>query len=862
MTAATQTPKPDSADIRRALALLHEPGEVFEIRVLGGGPPAVRSGYFDDYDEATAAALDCARRAAEGVYVTLNPVKALLLTRGANKLRAARNTATTADADITWRRWLFIDVDPRRPSGISSTDDEHDAAIAKAREIAAYLASHYFPSAVLADSGNGAHLLYKVDLPPDDNGLLSRVLTALHRLFSDERVKVDTGNFNPARIGKLYGTPARKGDSTGVRPHRPSRLIEVPADLEYVPKGRLEEIAEFVDAKGGPQSHQMNGSDFDVRGRLVRWGVEVLREESYGNGVRLILPNCPFGEHRKEAQAAVVIDGPRRLGFHCFSDDHAHLHWKDLRELYEPRAAVGQHANHSPKLEPTDASLNGAGGARVEGYDWPEPEEIGGELLAVPNLKETLIPEALRSWVLDTAERFQCPPDYFAAAALVEAGQLLGRKIAIRPKQHDNWYEHANLWGGIVAPPGFMKSPAIREAFHPLFRLERKARTEYDDAKRTAEVDREIAESNRTIIRNRLRGKDLNDGDRERFARQLSEVTFEEPVCRRYIVNDVTVEKVGELLNQNPNGLGLLCDELSGWMGQMEQPEYVNARAFYLSAWSGKTAYTYDRIGRGSLFIEAACLSVFGALVPGTLERYLRATFSGERADGFIQRFQLLVYPDLPSRWVYVDRPIEEAARARAFHVLERLGSLTSADFHAVEVEEEAPFVRFTAAAQSVWMGAHEWCMGLARSKDEHPVLRSHFSKYPKLLAALALLFHGLRLADGHAIEAIEKESIDLAWAWAQYLEGHARRIYQLALNPGETAARLIAEKLREQRLPNPFSVRELQHKEWTGLRAKGDVLAGLEVLEECSWVRSEPPAPGKTGRPSSRFWINPKVWK
>ncbi len=305
------------------------------------------------------------------------------------------------------------------------------------------------------------------------------------------------------------------------------------------------------------------------------------------------------------------------------------------------------------------ASLNGAGGARVEGYDWPEPEEIGGELLAVPNLKETLIPEALRSWVLDTAERFQCPPDYFGVAALVEAGQLLGRKIAIRPKQHDNWYEHANLWGGIVAPPGFMKSPAIREAFHPLFRLERDARTKYDDAKRTAEVAREIAESQRTIIRNRLRGKDLRDSEREQLARQLSEVAFEEPVCRRYIVNDVTVEKVGELLNQNPDGLALLCDELSGWMGLMEQPEHVNARAFYLSAWSGKTAYTYDRIGRGSLFIEAACLSVFGALVPGTLERYLRATFSGERADGFIQRFQLLVYPDLPDKWDYVDRPID-----------------------------------------------------------------------------------------------------------------------------------------------------------------------------------------------------------
>lgn len=494
--------------------------------------------------------------------------------------------------------------------------------------------------------------------------------------------------------------------------------------------------------------------------------------------------------------------------------------------------------------------------------DWPEPEEIGGELLAVSSLKAEIIPDPIRAWVLDTAERFQCPPDYFAAAALVEAGQLLGRKIAIRPKQHDTWYEHANLWGGIVAPPGFMKSPAIREAFQPLFRLERQARIQYDDARRTAEVEREIAESHRTIIRNRLRGKDLTDADRQRLAQQFSEVTFEEPICRRYIVNDVTVEKVGELLNQNPSGLGLLCDELSGWMGLMEQPEHVNARAFYLSAWSGKTAYTYDRIGRGSVFIEAACLSVFGALVPGTLERYLRATFSGERADGFIQRFQVLVYPDLLSDWRYVDRPIDHEACERAFRVLERVGSLTIADFHAANVEGEAPFVRFTAAAQSVWVGAHEWCMRLARSTDEHPVLRSHFSKYPKLLAALSLIFHALRVAEAATRDAVEIESVNLAWAWAQYLEGHARRIYQLALNQGETAARLIGEKLREERLGNPFSLREIQRKQWTGLQARDAVLAGLEVLEECNWVRAEAPAPGKPGRPSPKFWVNPKLRK
>ena len=103
---------------------------------------------------------------------------------------------------------------------------------------------------------------------------------------------------------------------------------------------------------------------------------------------------------------------------------------------------------------------------------------------------------------------------------------------------------------------------------------------------------------------------------------------------------------------------------------------------------------------------------------------------------------------------------------------------------------------------------------------------------------------------------------MNLAWAWAQYLEGHARRIYQLALNAGETAAELLAEKLRAEKLPNPFTVRAVQRKQWSGLQARADVVAGLEVLEECNWVRSEAPTSGKSGRPSPKFWVNPKVRK
>ena len=360
----------DPAQIRRALSVLHERGEVFEIRAMAGSLRRPLSGYFDDHDKAVDAARERVRRGAEGVYVTLNPVKAELLARARNRVIEVKTGGATADKDITQLRWQFIDLDPVRPSGISSTEAEHNAALDKAREIAKWLQGYHFMRGLVADSGNGAHLLYPIDLPTAENGLVSQLLRILNMVFTDDRVKVDLTTFNPARIIKLYGTPARKGDSTPDRPHRLARLMEVQENLEPVPKERLEEIAAFAQYEAEPASARATGAGFDTRERLSSWGLEVLREEPYGDGARLVLRSCPFGEHRKEAKAAVFINGDGRRGFHCFSDDHVGLNWKELRARFEPAAV---------------ASTDGAGGLgralpdeqsaafSEPAHGWPEP---------------------------------------------------------------------------------------------------------------------------------------------------------------------------------------------------------------------------------------------------------------------------------------------------------------------------------------------------------------------------------------------------------------------------------------------------------------------------------------------------------
>jgi hypothetical protein len=214
------------------------PGTVTELRILHTRCGTV-SGYFDDPAKLARAAAAWDGRAS-GLYFTLNPVRPELLARSANRL-TERARQTTGDKDILRRRWLPIDFDPVRPSGISSTKAEHQAALDRAREARDWLREVGWPAPVLASSGNGAHLLYPLDLPPvEDVGpywgaALHCVLQALNLRFGDDRVVVDTTTANASRIWKLYGTRACKGDDTPDRPHRIARMLDLPW-VEFQPR--------------------------------------------------------------------------------------------------------------------------------------------------------------------------------------------------------------------------------------------------------------------------------------------------------------------------------------------------------------------------------------------------------------------------------------------------------------------------------------------------------------------------------------------------------------------------------------------------------------------------------------------------
>jgi hypothetical protein len=220
----------DRAEVARGISLLFNPGDVMEVRIFTTRAGTV-SGFFDDRGTAAEAICEAdVKYRPEGIYYIINEINPALLGRAYNRLKE-RVELTTADNNIVRRRRLPVDLDAVRPKGISSTDEEHAAAIQRAYTIADDMAQEW-GRPIIADSGNGGHLLYDIDLPNDPEALsfVSAALGELDRRYTDEVVKVDQACKNASRIWKTYGSAARKGDSIPGRPHRISRILEVPQE--------------------------------------------------------------------------------------------------------------------------------------------------------------------------------------------------------------------------------------------------------------------------------------------------------------------------------------------------------------------------------------------------------------------------------------------------------------------------------------------------------------------------------------------------------------------------------------------------------------------------------------------------------
>lgn len=479
---------------------------------------------------------------------------------------------------------------------------------------------------------------------------------------------------------------------------------------------------------------------------------------------------------------------------------------------------------------------------------WPEPTELPTGLPVVLPFDYELLPPVLRHRVADIAERMQCPPDFPAVAIMVCLASLVGRRAGIAPKELDDWVVIPNLWGGIVARSGLMKTPTLAEPLKQLRALQSKAAEAHDDAMIEHDAGRMVREQAQSVAKDRVRKliKEGKQAEAEHAAREFAEDSRLAPTCRRYIVNDSTVEKLGEILNENPQGVLLFRDELNGFFRNLEKSGRESDRAFYLEAWNGDSGFTYDRIGRGTLHIQNACLSILGGIQPGPLTELVRGV-AGAGDDGLLQRFQLLVWPDPSRSWRNVDRTPDQDAKRAVQAVIDRLDRLASND-------DEMPVYRFTPDAQLLFDAWREPLEFRLRDGSMHPLLEAHLSKYRSLVPSIALILY----LTEHDSGPVNLLSLERAIGWAEYLESHARRVYAPAITADVDAAIALAVRIKAGDIGDRFGLRDVYRNGWSGLSTKGQAAAAVSVLQDFDWLREQ--TVETAGRPRTEYQINPAV--
>ena len=486
-----------------------------------------------------------------------------------------------------------------------------------------------------------------------------------------------------------------------------------------------------------------------------------------------------------------------------------------------------------------------------------EPKPLPEGLAPVMSFDPSFLPTALAPWISDIAERLQCPPDYVTVPAVIALGSVIGRRVGIKPQAQTDWVEYCNTWGMIIGSPGMLKSPAMQAALGPIYHLE-------------AEVakDNEVAhEAHKANISN-FKVRQAVKASLEKAAQKAAALGKDKPVNYdvgaepeepeelHYYTNDSTYEAVGKLLVGNPTGLLIVRDELVSLLRHLDREEQTVARSFYMSGWSGTQPYTFNRIIRGRLHIEAVCLSIIGNTQPTHIGSYVRrANADTAGGDGLLQRFGMLVWPDSPPEWKNVDRWLTTNIRERAWSVFTRMSELSETNLCASGAQrgpyDKTPFFRFDDAALEEFTHWREKLERRLRSHELPPAIEGHFAKYRKLVPALALINH---LADGGE-GSIKQSALHKAIAFSIYLESHARRVYGGADAAEVAAAKAILAHIRQDDLKDGFTARDVQRHCWSNLSDRQQVQAGLDLLVELDWLTVVKTI--SSGRPKITYTIN-----
>ncbi len=441
-----------------------------------------------------------------------------------------------------------------------------------------------------------------------------------------------------------------------------------------------------------------------------------------------------------------------------------------------------------------------------------------------------MMPEPIRRWTLDNCLQTEGSLNYGAVAAITVCSNIIGMRCQVKPKKHSDWKLTSNLWGMVIGEPSQRKSPVVDQFLRPLKKLEMDASKVHQE--KMLQYEPEKIEQ---IIAEKVKKKAIQDayedGDESMIAnaKSMHIPQLEEPRMERFIVNDATTEKSGEIMSVNERTILQYRDELAGFFTSLNKKGRESDRAFYLEAFKGDSPYTYDRIGRGTIHIEKLSIGLFGTIQPSVLANIIPK--NGDSGDGLAQRMQLAVFSDGTSK-PYYDEPIDADARDKAYELIRNLAYESYEQMAGAQLDYDGvPYFTFDAKAQKHFI---QWYkeMKLKEHREQDNNMQAHIGKYYGLLPSLALTFFLIDKVAGVTYEtAIALSHLELAIEWCKVLETHARKMYALGNSKPdkESLNQKIINKVKEKQKKLPMSFGELS--KWVNGAKRDDVEEALEGI-------------------------------
>ncbi|MCA1790009.1 MAG: DUF3987 domain-containing protein [Thioalkalivibrio sp.] len=424
-----------------------------------------------------------------------------------------------------------------------------------------------------------------------------------------------------------------------------------------------------------------------------------------------------------------------------------------------------------------------------DGRTWYPVQELNINL-ELPPLPLDAVPESLRPWIEDEAERKGTAPEFILAGALVAAGGTIGNTLRAYPKANDEtWSVTPNLYGLVIAPPSTKKSPAIKEGLRFLDTLQAQAAQAHSTDRHGREAQKMAAEVRIKAARSQLQSE-LSDAERRKAEGELADAREQlegaQAPHRKYIVNDATIEQISVLLAQpvNRGGIVVFRDEIKGLFATMKRSGHENDRAYYLQAFNGTSSYDVERKTQESSYVPTLTLSTVGTIQPSEHEELMEGVLSSGGGDGMMPRFQITVWGTMSSTGYGVDRSPDIAAISRAEATFQQLAKQSQ---ERETILEECAFVgiHLDSAAQK---HMDTWRRGLfARQREYegkgHSAYSAHLGKAEQTAVRLALINYELGVASGALKSTIDLQDAQAATRLTDYLLEHARRTY-LAVPP------------------------------------------------------------------------------